>query len=148
RVNLGQLRSQWLLPALALGPGALLTILFIGAIAIGLLDLPWSLAFLVGAVLASTDAILLRDVLNSRIVPRAVRHTLSIEAGANDVIVLPAVLILAAIAAHDSKTVGEWIEFAAKLLVLGPIVGVAVAYVSIRAVVVLRRRQLVRRDYE
>jgi NhaP-type Na+/H+ or K+/H+ antiporter len=148
KVNLGQLRSQWLLPALALGPGALLTILFIGAIAIGLLDLPWSLAFLVGAVLASTDAILLRDVLNSRIVPRAVRHTLSIEAGANDVIVLPAVLVLAAIAAHDSKTAGEWIGFAAKLLVLGPVVGVAVAYVSIRAVVVLRRRQLVRRDYE
>lgn len=148
KVNLGQLRSQWLLPALALGPGALLTILFIGLIAFGLFDLPWSLAFLIGAVLASTDAILLRDVLNDRNVPRAVRHTLSIEAGANDVIVLPAMLALAAIAAHDAKSAGDWVSFALKLFVLGPLVGVVVAYVSIRAMGALRRRQLVRRDYE
>ncbi|HEY7033833.1 MAG TPA: cation:proton antiporter [Thermomicrobiales bacterium] len=148
KVNLGQLRSHWLLPALALGPGALLTILFIGLMATGLFDLPWSLAFLVGAVLASTDAILLRDVLNSRIVPRSVRHTLRIEAGANDVIVLPVMLALAAIATHESRTAADWLEFAVKLLLLGPLVGVAVAFVSIRAIAALRRRQLVRRDYE
>jgi NhaP-type Na+/H+ or K+/H+ antiporter len=148
KVNLGQLRSQWLLPALALGPGALLTILFIGLTAAGLFDLSWSLAFLIAAVLASTDAILLRDVLNNRNVPRAVRHTLSIEAGANDVIVLPAMLALAAIAANDAKSAGDWMAFAVKLFLLGPLVGVGIAFVSIRAIGVLRRRQLVRRDYE
>jgi NhaP-type Na+/H+ or K+/H+ antiporter len=148
KVNLGQLRTQWLLPSLALGPGALGTILLIGLAALGLFDLSWSLAFLIAAVLASTDAILLRDVLNDRHVPRAVRHTLSIEAGTNDVIVLPAVLVLAAIAAHTSRGADEWISFAVKLYLLGPLIGVAVAYVAIRAMALLRRRQLVRRDYE
>ncbi|MEA2585594.1 MAG: sodium/hydrogen antiporter, partial [Thermomicrobiales bacterium] len=148
KINLGQLRTQWLLPALALGPGAVLTILLIGVAALGLFDLPWSLAFLIAAVLASTDAILLRDVLNNRHVPRAVRHTLSIEAGANDVIVLPAMLVLAVIAAHESRSFTAWLEFAFDLYLLGPLVGVAVAYLSIRAMGALRRHQLVRRDYE
>lgn len=148
KINLGQLRSQWILPALALGPGALLTILLIGLVALGLFDLPWSLAFLIAAVLASTDAILLRDVLNNRHVPRSVRHALSIEAGANDVIVLPAVLVLAAIASHQSRSVGGWLELAIDLTILGPLIGVAVAYGSIKAMGQLRRRQLVRRDYE
>jgi NhaP-type Na+/H+ or K+/H+ antiporter len=148
KINLGQLRTQWLLPALALGPGAVLTILLIGVAALGLFDLPWSLAFLIAAVLASTDAILLRDVLNNRHVPRAVRHTLSIEAGANDVIVLPAMLVLAVIAAHESRSFTDWLEFAFDLYLLGPLVGVAVAYLSIRAMGALRRHQLVRRDYE
>jgi NhaP-type Na+/H+ or K+/H+ antiporter len=148
KVNLGNLRSHWLLPALALGPGALLTILLIGLTAVGLFDLSWSLSFLIAAVLASTDAILLRDLVNNRSVPRAVRHTLSIEAGANDVIVLPAMLVLAAIAAGNAKSVGDWIAFAAKLLVVGPLAGVAVAFVSIRAMAALRRRRLVRHDYE
>jgi len=148
KINLGQLRSNWILPALALGPGALLTILFIGLVVLGLFDLPWSLAFLIAAVLASTDAILLRDVLNNRHVPRSVRHTLSIEAGANDVIVLPAMLVLAAIAAHESRGVADWIELAVDVYLLGPLVGAGVAYVSIKAMGALRRRQLVRRDYE
>lgn len=148
KVNLGQLRSQWLLPALALGPGAIGTILFIGLATMGLFNLSWSLAFLIAAVLASTDAILLRDVLNDRHVPRSVRHTLSIEAGTNDVIVLPAMLVLAAIAAHVTRGAGDWVTFAVKLYLLGPLIGVAVAYVSIRAMGYLRRKQMVRRDYE
>lgn len=148
KLNLGQLRQNWLLPALALGPGAIITVVLIGLASKLLLDLSWSVAFLIAAVLASTDAVLLRDVLTNRKVPRAVRHTLSIEAGANDVIILPLLLILATIVAGHSKSTGDWITFGFNLYILGPIAGVAVAYVAIKAMSFMRQRMLVRRDYE
>lgn len=148
QVNLGQLRTQWILPALALGPGAILTILMLGIAAKFAFDLSWVLAFLIAACLASTDAILLRDVTRNAIVPRSVRQTLSIEAGANDVIILPVVLVLATIATHESRSAGSWLWYGVKLYVIGPLIGVAVAYLAIKAMVLLRRRQLVRRDYE
>jgi NhaP-type Na+/H+ or K+/H+ antiporter/rhodanese-related sulfurtransferase len=148
QVNFGQLRAQWLLPALALGPGAILTIALIGVGAVIAFDLSWTLAFLLAACLASTDAILLRDVTRNKNVPRAVRHTLNIEAGANDVIILPIVLVLATIASHQSRSTASWLGYGLKLYILGPLIGVAIAYLAIKAMVQLRRRQLVRRDYE
>lgn len=148
KINLGQLRSNWLLPALALGPGAIATIALIGLAAKVAFDLSWTMAFLVATILASTDAVLLRDVLNNRHVPRAVRHTLSVEAGTNDVIVLPLLLILVSIAAKESRTSAGWIEFAARIYVLGPAVGVGLAWVSVKSMSWLRRRHLIRRDYE
>jgi NhaP-type Na+/H+ or K+/H+ antiporter/rhodanese-related sulfurtransferase len=148
QVNLGQLRTQWILPALALGPGAILTILLLGVAAKVAFDLSWVLAFLIAACLASTDAILLRDVTKNTVVPRSIRQTLSIEAGANDVIILPVVLVLATVATHESRSAGSWLLYGAELYVLGPLIGAAVAYLAIKAMVQLRRRQLVRRDYE
>lgn len=148
KINLGQLRQNWILPALALGPGAIITVVLIGLASKVLLDLSWSVAFLIAAALASTDAVLLRDVLTNRKVPRAVRNTLSIESGANDVIILPLLLILATVIAGHSKSTGDWITFGFDLYILGPLAGVAVAYVAIKAMSFLRRRMLVRRDYE
>jgi len=148
KIDTGQLRANWLLPTLALGPGTLLTVLAIGVAAHFIAGLSWILAFLVAAVLSSTDAVLLRDVLNDRRLPRPVRHALSVEAGMNDVLVLPLTLILATVASGAARGAGGWIRFGFDLYVLGPIVGVVVAYLSIRAVAWLRTRQLVRRDYE
>ena len=91
---------------------------------------------------------LLRDVLNNRHVPRSVRNTLSVEAGTNDIIVLPLLLLLISIATGESRSAAGWVGFALKLYVLGPMVGVAVAYSAVRAMGWLRRRQLIRRDYE
>ncbi|MDP9473215.1 MAG: cation:proton antiporter [Chloroflexota bacterium] len=148
KINLGQLRTNWLLPALALGPGALLTIGLIGFAAALLFGLPWSLALLVGTILASTDAVLLRDVTRDSRLPLAVRHTLSVEAGTNDIIVLPLTLVLAAFASGVGRDGLEWVEFSVGLLVLGPLVGVGVALLAIRAVAWLRRRRMISRDYE
>ncbi len=148
KINLGQLRQNWLLPALALGPGALITIVIISLSAKLLFDLSWTLVIMIGAILASTDAVLLRDVFNDKRVPRSVRHTLSIEAGTNDVIVLPIVLVLATVAAGIPKTNGEWAEFALDLYVLGPLMGVLVGFVGIKAMAWLRKRRMVRHDYE
>ena len=64
------------------------TIVF-GLAAVVVLDLPWELALLTGTILASTDAVLLRDVVRDPRLPLSIRHTLSVEAGTNDLIVLP-----------------------------------------------------------
>lgn len=148
KINLGQLRSNWLLPALALGPGALLTIGLIASAAAFLFGVSWQLALLIGTILASTDAVLLRDVTRDSRLPLAVRHTLSVEAGTNDIIVLPLTLILAALASGAGRGGMEWLQFSFGLLVLGPLVGVGVALIAIRAVSWLRRRRMIRRDYE
>jgi NhaP-type Na+/H+ or K+/H+ antiporter len=148
KINLGQLRTNWLLPALALGPGALLTIGLIGLAAAVIFGLPWDLALLLGTILASTDAVLLRDVTRDPRLPISVRHTLSVEAGANDLIVLPLTLFLAALIGGTGRDGSEWLEFGFGLLVLGPLVGVVVAALGVRAVDWLRRRSLIRRDYE
>ena len=66
-----------------------------------LLDLPVVLAALLGTILASTDPVVLRDVLRDPRIPRSVRRTLSVEAGTNDIVVLPVLLVLIAIAHAD-----------------------------------------------
>ncbi|HEU5430414.1 MAG TPA: cation:proton antiporter, partial [Thermomicrobiales bacterium] len=147
-INLGQLRSNWVPSALALGPGAIVTIVIVAIAAAVLFGLPAPLALLVGAILASTDAVLLRDLTRDPRMPLAVRHTLSVEAGANDLIVLPLVLILATVASGVSRGAGDWLRFLVGIIVLAPIVGVGVALVAIQIVGWLRRRRLIRREYE
>ena len=98
--------------------------------------------------LDSTDAVLLRDVLNDKRVPKSIRNTLGVEAGTNDVIILPLVLIATAIASGEHRTGGDWLEFGFDLYVLGPLLGILVAFVAIKLLNAVRARQLVRRDYE
>src|SRR6478735_7579170 len=148
KLNVYELRKNWFLPALALGPGALLTILFTTLVAHWLFGLPWMVSLLIGAVLSSTDAVLLRDVLNDKRVPKSIRNTLSVEAGTNDVIILPLVLIATALAAGEERTTGDWIEFGFDLYLLGPLLGILVAVVAIKLLDQVRKRQLVRHDYE
>ena len=149
KINLGQLRSNWLLPALALGPGAILTIVLIAFAGAGrvrsLMDAhvpdrgdPGLDRRGPAARCASTTATF----------PRAVRHTLSVEAGTNDVIVLPLLLVLISLATGEENSARDWVEFAASLYLLGPLIGVGVAFVAIKALSWLRRGTLIRRDYE
>ena len=148
KINLGQLRSNWILPALALGPGTLLTILLVGGASALLFGLPPAMALLVGTILASTDAVLLRDVTRDGRIPLSVRHALSVEAGTNDLIVLPLTLFLALLASGAARSGEDWARFGFSMLVLGPAVGIAIAWLAIKAVDWLRRRRLIRRDYE
>jgi NhaP-type Na+/H+ or K+/H+ antiporter len=104
KINVYELRKNWFLPALALGPGALLTILLTTVVAHWLFGLSWMLSLLIGAVLSSTDAVLLRDVLNDKRVPKSIRNTLSVEAGTNDVIILPLVLIATVLAMGEERS--------------------------------------------
>jgi NhaP-type Na+/H+ or K+/H+ antiporter len=124
-LELTELRRDWLAPVLVLGPGTLLVIGLLAGLGMLLLDLPVVLALLLGTILASTDPVVLRDVLRDPRIPRSVRRTLSVEAGTNDIVVLPLLLVLIAVAHADLGGVADWLGFLGRLLVLGPAAGFA-----------------------
>ncbi|HEX2054350.1 MAG TPA: cation:proton antiporter [Actinomycetota bacterium] len=146
----GRSKRDWLVPALVLGPGTLLVILVVAGAAMLLFDLPPVSAFIVGAVLASTDAVVLRDVVRDDRVPRPVRRVLSVEAGTNDIIVLPLLLVLIAVAsgAEGLSGPGDWGLFAFRLLVVGPVIGAAIGAVGAWLMARADARYSVRREYQ
>ena len=83
-------------------------------------------ALIVGAALASTDPVVLRDVVNDRRIPRSIRQILKLEAGLSDLVVLPIILILIAVANVEAAGFREWAELLARLLILGPAIGFVV----------------------
>lgn len=130
KIQITELGKRWLVPALILGPGTGL-IIAIGALPFGLfLNFGWILAFIGGAVLASTDPVVLRDIVRDERIPRSVRQVLKIEAGMNELVVLPVVLVLIAVATDQGGSVGGWAVFLVKLLLLGPAIGFAVGGVG------------------
>jgi len=126
KLQVDELGKRWVVPALILGPGTAL-IIAVGALPFGLfLNFGWILAFIGGAVLASTDPVVLREILRDERIPRPIRQVLKIEAGMNDLVVLPVVLVLIAVATDQGGSAGGWSVFLIKLLVLGPVIGFAV----------------------
>ncbi len=110
-------------PILSLGPG---TVVIVAVIAVGsylLLDIAVIEALLLGTILASTDPVVLRDVVRESRIPASVRQALNIEAGTNDIVVLPTLLILIALANDEASGAGGWALLIAKVLVLGPVIG-------------------------
>jgi NhaP-type Na+/H+ or K+/H+ antiporter len=113
-------------PILSLGPG---TVVIVAVIAVGsylLLDVSTIEALLLGTILASTDPVVLRDVVREERIPASVRQALNIEAGTNDIVVLPTLLILIALANDEASGVGGWTLLVVKVLVLGPVIGFAI----------------------
>lgn len=141
-------RREWLVPALALGPGTALIVVMVAGAAILLLDVSPVIAFLLGGILSSTDPVVLRDVVRDRRLPGSVRQALKIEAGTNDVIVLPLVLVLIAVGNDEVAGAGAWAGFALKLLVLGPVVGFAVGAVGADLMSRADARFRIRREYQ
>ena len=139
-IDLVQLRRDHNLPVRMLLVGMPLTIA-LGTVAAMLifdgLDV-WEAALL-AAILAPTDAALGQAVVTNPRVPVRIRQALNVESGLNDGIVLPFVLIFAAIAASagamsaDIDT-GAWLLAAAKQVVLGPLAGIAIGYLGARLV--------------
>jgi sodium/hydrogen antiporter len=135
-LELTELRGDWLVIGLLAGSGMLL------------LELPVILALLLGTILASTDPVVLRDVLRDLRIPRSVRRTLSVEAGTNDLVVLPILLVLIAVAHADPGGVGDWLGFVAQLFVLGPAAGFAVGAVGSWVMDRVDRHFQIRREYQ
>jgi NhaP-type Na+/H+ or K+/H+ antiporter len=125
-MQVDELRQDWRVPLLTLGPGTLLTVTGVAGAAYLLLGTPPLHALLLGAILSSTDPVVLRDVLRNDQIPRSVRRALGVEAGMNDLVVLPLVLILIAVLKADVGGLLAWLRFLAQLLVLSPLVGLAV----------------------
>jgi NhaP-type Na+/H+ or K+/H+ antiporter len=148
RFDVDELRREWRIPLLDLGPGTLLTIAGIAVAAGLLLHLTPILSLLLGAVLASTDPIVLRDIVRDERIPRSVRRTLTIEAGTNDIIVLPIVLIAIQILLDGGGGAGHWFVFLAQLLILSPVVGIAVGGVGAWLMGKADARYSIRREYQ
>jgi len=135
RIDLSRLRQDHNLPVRMLTIGLPLTIIAGALMAVWLfpaLSL-WEAALL-AALLAPTDAALGQAVVSAKIVPVRIRQAINVESGLNDGIVLPVVLLLAALAskANDVSGASEWIQFGLMQVTLGPIVGVVIGFIGAR----------------
>ena len=113
-------------PILSLGPGTVVIVAVIAVSSYLLLDISVVAALLLGTILASTDPVVLRDVVREERIPASVRQALNIEAGTNDIVVLPTLLILIALANDEASGAGGWALLVAEVLVLGPVIGFAI----------------------
>ena len=148
KVQLDELRSEWHVPMLSLGPGTLLIIAIVAAAAHLLVGTTPVQSLLLGAILASTDPVVLRDITRDERLPRSVRRALSIEAGMNDIVVLPIVLILIAVLRADVSGAAEWLRFLALVLLLSPVVGLIVGGVGARLMGYADTRLGIRQEHQ
>ena len=93
RIDVSQLKQGFRWPLRMLLIGLPLAILFGTAAALIALGVPLALAFLIGVVFAPTDAALAEPVLETESLPLRVRQALNIEAGVNDGLAVPALII-------------------------------------------------------
>lgn len=99
--------------------------------AVWLLDVPSRVAWLVGAIVASTDAAAMFDLLRRAPLPERLSSVLKIESGANDpVAVLLTVGLLAAWNTPPSAT--AWIAFGVAQLIGGVMIGIAAGWMGSR----------------
>lgn len=147
-VQVDELRSDWRVPMLSLGPGTLLTIAIVAIGAYLLMGTTPTQSLLLGAILSSTDPVVLRDVLRDRRIPRSVRRALGVEAGMNDIVVLPIVLILIAILNAEVGGTLDWVRFLAQLLILSPVVGIFVGWAGAWLMGKADARFGIRREYQ
>lgn len=120
------------LPARLLGIGMPLTILAGAVVAVALfpgLGI-WEAAIL-ATILAPTDAGLGQVVVSSRLVPLRIRETLDIEAGLNDGLSVPLLMLFISLARADQSLHHlAWILFAVRLIGVGLLSGVVLGRVG------------------
>src|SRR6185369_922068 len=85
RMRFDRSPSEWLIPSLVLGPGTILCLLIVAATSHFLFGLGLEASLLLGAVLSSTDPVVVRDVVRDRRIPSSIRQSLTTEAATNDV---------------------------------------------------------------
>jgi sodium/hydrogen antiporter len=128
RINLQVLKSNESLPIRLLGIGMLPTIL-LGAIGAAIVFPQlsiWEVGIL-AAILAPTDAGLGEVVVNSPRVPVRIRQALSVEAGLNDGLSVPFLMLFIALAQLGTKGAGAVLmRFVVEQLGFGALVGVAI----------------------
>ncbi|MGH2459514.1 MAG: cation:proton antiporter [Chloroflexota bacterium] len=147
-LRLEDLGKDWVVPVLSLGPGTVLTVVFVTLAASLLLGTPPLQSLLLGAILASVDPVLLRDVVRDERIPRSVRLALRTEAGTNDLVVLPIILVLVTIALGQGGGLGDWLLVLGRLFLLGPLVGGAIGAASVVLMNQAQARTKVSRAYQ
>ncbi len=141
------IQKNWKVPLLTTGPGTLITLALISLGAYFVLHLSIIQSLLVGTALASVDPVLLRDVVKDERIPRSIRESLRVEAGSNDIIVLPILLILIAVALGQSHTAAGWLVYFGRLFILGPLAGAAIGAGGAFLIEWIRKRTPISRPY-
>ena len=127
RIGNAGMSGAGFVPVLSLGPGTVIIVSVIAGSAYFLFDnVSIVIALLLGTILASTDPVVLRDVVREERIPSSVRQALNIEAGTNDIVVLPTLLILIALANAEASGAAGWAILVGEVLILGPVIGFAI----------------------
>ncbi len=138
----GGLTTEWsairrsVAPAAVLSTlGVVVSVVVVGAAARFILQLPWSTALLVGAILSSTDAAAVFSVLRTVPLPRRLSGLLEAESGFNDAPVVILVLAFAMDSASGAAPHPWWeLLFHASLeLAGGAVVGLALGWLGAAA---------------
>jgi cell volume regulation protein A len=105
--------------------GVVVTTAVIGSSLVLLLDLSWQVALLLGAIVSSTDAAAVFDLLRRAPLPRRVAAVLEVESGTNDPFAV--ILTVGLLATIDgAPTWIDWLLYGGRQLVGGIVVGVVV----------------------
>lgn len=113
-------------PAIALSTaGVVITAGVVGGAAWWLLDLPASTAFLLGSVIASTDAAAVFAAVRGEALPGRLRDLLTIESGMNDPVAVMLTIGMVEVWRSDTTAL-DWIAFVGMQLLGGVAIGVAV----------------------
>ncbi|RYG37183.1 hypothetical protein EON81_07445 [bacterium] len=147
-LDFAEVRRHAKLATIILVPGTLLSTAIIATGAAVLLGVSIPLALMIGAALASTDPVLLRALLRWRGLPSDTRLALRLESGLNDIVLLPIIYVAIAIA-HTGPGQAEGLgSVLLKLFLLGPAAGVMIGFFAVSALLVIRKKVGIRRDYE
>jgi NhaP-type Na+/H+ or K+/H+ antiporter len=131
-----------------LGPATLIPAGLIAVAASLLLQLDALHSVILGAALASTDPVMLRSLIRRSNLPAAVRESLRLEGGINDVVLLPLVVLSMMALNPGDNLASDLGRHAVGLFLLGPALGAAVGFFAITLLEQVRKRVSVRRDYE
>lgn len=150
KINSLVLRRWRLWPMRMLLLGMPLTLLFGAGLAAALFpDWPWIYALLIAAILTPTDLALGQPVVTNADVPERSRDALTAEAGLNDGIALPVILLLASLAAPVSDAPeGGWPLFGLQQITLGPLAGGVLGWIGGRALLAAQARGWTSQTYE
>ena len=151
RINLPLLFREHKIPVRLLGGSLPLTVLLGAVIAVFMFGefSIWEAALL-AAILAPTDAALGQAVVSSPIVPVRVRQSLNVESGLNDGVVLPLVMLFAALASVSVEGGAEqsnWLVYWLMQVTLGPLVGVIVGFGGGYLLRAAKRRGLINENF-
>jgi NhaP-type Na+/H+ or K+/H+ antiporter len=124
------LQHHWAWPARKLAVGMPITAAIVALAAHELLDLDWTRAFLLGALLSPTDPVLSSSVVTNPRVPRLIRHSLNLESGLNDGLALAPVLALSAALVTTPADDFVWWRFVLQDVGLGLAFGVVLGFVA------------------
>jgi sodium/hydrogen antiporter len=146
-IDLTLIRRPRLVMLLILGPATLIPAVLITLLARLILGLDWIPSAILGAALASTDPVMLRNLTRLSSIPSGVREGLRLEGGINDVVLLP-IVVLSILGLTTRGGGSEFSQHAVGLFLLGPGLGALTGFVAITLLDQVRKRVGVRRDYE